>query len=542
MVRLVSYMRGILLSFIIFTTRVAIFISLVTYAISGSTVTAQRAFVVTAYYNILRQTMAVFFPQGVGQLAETLVSFKRIQTYMMYDEVEQEALPSSETTTTYLGLVPNSELDKSSSVTHKSTDNMRYIDSTESIPQTPNSQLSPPALLGTHITAKWDSTVPENTLDNVNIRVQPGTLVAVIGRVGAGKSSLIQAILRELPLNSGEIKVDGKISYASQEPWLFSASVRQNILFGLPMDKARYKEVVKRCALEKDFSLFEHGDKTIVGERGTSLSGGQKARVSLARACYRDASIYLLDDPLSAVDAHVGRHLFDQCMRIFLKGKTILLVTHQLQYLQNADQIIILDKGRVVDVGTYDSLRESGLDFAKMLTQNAEQSDDDDGDGDDGNSTDMEKRSRSGSKGSVHRRRISESSVESVEEKEKEATPKQVEEGRKEGTISWDVYRKYISAMGGCCAFFWLAVFCIATQVAASGGDYFLTYWTKKEGDRGNDTITPEQEDSRYIDIYFFSGLTVATVIITLSRSFLFFSVSDFGLFSIINRSWQFNF
>lgn len=523
-IRLVSYIRGILLSFIIFTTRVSIFISLVAYALSGQWVTAQKAFVVTAYYNILRQTMAVFFPQGIGQLAETLVSLKRIQQFMMYDEVDSQALPSSETTTTELA----TESDAAKPVI-KTAEKLRFIDSTESIAES-NSVLSHPALLGTNITARWNKKLPENTLDKVNIRVQPGSLVAVIGRVGAGKSSLIQAILKELPLTSGSIQLNGELSYASQEPWLFSASVRQNILFGLPMDKPRYREVVKRCALEKDFSLLEHGDKTIVGERGTSLSGGQKARVSLARACYREAAIYLLDDPLSAVDAHVGRHLFDQCMRTFLRGKTIILVTHQLQYLQNADQIIILDKGRVVDVGTYDSLRDSGLDFAKMLTQNAESGEED---GEGSSSTDMDRRSRSGSKtSSTRQRRTSDSSLESVEDKE--GTPKQVEEARREGSITWDVYKKYVGAMGGICAFFWLVVFFVTTQVAASGGDYFLTYWSRKEDDRGmreNQSAIPiletvEERQARYLDVYIFSGLTVATVIICLCRSFLFFTVS----------------
>lgn len=152
-----------------------------------------------------------------------------------------------------------------------------------------------------NVTARWDEDNSEETLDNVSLLVQPGTLVAIIGPVGSGKSSLIQAILGELKINSGTIDVNGVVSYASQEPWLFSGTVRSNILFGEPMDKERYNKVVRKCALERDFALFPHGDKTIVGERGVSLSGGQKARISLARACYRKAGIYLLDDPLSAV-------------------------------------------------------------------------------------------------------------------------------------------------------------------------------------------------------------------------------------------------
>lgn len=176
-------------------------------------------------------------------------------------------------------------------------------------------------------------------------------------------------------------------------------------------------------------------------------------------------------------------------------------------------------------MGTYESLRESGLDFAKMLTRNAE-----DNSEDEGHSTDMEKRSRSGSKGS-RKRHTSQSSVESVEEENGLAPPKQVEEKRKEGSVSWSVYSKYIKAMGGVCAFFWLAFFFITTQVAASAGDYFLTYWTNKEQVR--ETILEEDRESRNLDVYIFTGLAVATVLITLFRSFLFFSVGFyFFLFS----------
>lgn len=152
-------------------------------------------------------------------------------------------------------------------------------------------------------------------------------------------------ILQELPLIEGTLRVTGEISYASQEPWLFAGTVRQNILFGLPMDKQRYRTVVQKCALERDFTLLPYGDKTIVGDRGVSLSGGQRARINLARAVYKQADIYLLDDPLSAVDTHVGQELFKQCITGFLRHKIVILVTHQIQYLQEVNNILYLDDG-----------------------------------------------------------------------------------------------------------------------------------------------------------------------------------------------------
>lgn len=167
----------------------------------------------------------------------------------------------------------------------------------------------------------------------------------MLGPVGSGKTSLLHSMLQELPLSSGSLKINGEISYASQEPWLFAGSVRQNILFGLPMDKDRYKTVVKKCALQRDFSLLPYGDKTIVGDRGVSLSGGQRARINLARAVYKQADIYLLDDPLSAVDTHVGKQLFDDCINGYLRNKTVILITHQLQYLKDAANIVLIDDG-----------------------------------------------------------------------------------------------------------------------------------------------------------------------------------------------------
>lgn len=143
------------------------------------------------------------------------------------------------------------------------------------------------------------------------------------------------------------MNINGTISYASQEPWVFAATVRQNILFGAKYEKSRYQEVVRVCALVKDFEQFPNGDLSIVGDRGASLSGGQKARINLARAVYRDTDIYLLDDPLSAVDIHVSKQLYEDCICGYLRNKTRILVTHQVHYLKNADQIVILKNVRL---------------------------------------------------------------------------------------------------------------------------------------------------------------------------------------------------
>ena len=202
------------------------------------------------------------------------------------------------------------------------------------------------------------------------MKISRGELCALVGPVGAGKSSLLNLLLKELPLGVGSIRMlqyneddsksdetvssrryvtdnpDFSISYASQDPWLFVATVRENILFGQPYNKTRYQEVTKVCSLIRDFKQFPEGDMTIVGERGTALSGGQRARINLARAIYRQADLYLLDDPLSAVDSRVSRQLFKKCILDYLKGKTRILVTHQLQFLKEVDTIVMLDRVR----------------------------------------------------------------------------------------------------------------------------------------------------------------------------------------------------
>lgn len=239
-------------------------------------------------------------------------------------------------------------------------------------------------------------------------------------------------------------------------------------MFGQPYDRERYRQVVRKCALERDFALLPHGDRTVVGERGASLSGGQRARVGLARACYRKAAIYLLDDPLSAVDTHVSKHLFDQCLRDFLKEKTVILVTHQLQFLQYVDQIVILANGRVEAVGSYDNLRDRGLDFVEHLETAKEET----------GSESALSRSRSGSrKGLSQSRRSSIGSLYSLEEEALMENPMEVEEKRAEGSIGFGIYRKYFRAGGGYFAFIILSLFFIMAQLLASGGDYYINYW-----------------------------------------------------------------
>jgi ABC-type multidrug transport system fused ATPase/permease subunit len=206
-------------------------------------------------------------------------------------------------------------------------------------------------------------------LRDVTLRVPRGKLTTVVGAVGAGKSTLLAALLGELRLDAGKVilrtdagggEAASAVAYCSQQPWILNASVRDNILFGEPLDPVRYARILEACALAPDLAILPAGDETEIGERGVNLSGGQKARIALARAVYSACPLVLLDDVLSAVDAHVGRHLFDRALREQMAGRTIILVSHQLQFVARSDAVIVVEDGRVVQSGSYEALMTPG--------------------------------------------------------------------------------------------------------------------------------------------------------------------------------------
>lgn len=203
-----------------------------------------------------------------------------------------------------------------------------------------------PGIIFENVTASW-SKRSQSCINSLRLDVHGNQLIAITGSVAAGKTSMFLVILRELEIDSGELTVDGVVSYSSQEPWLFDATIRQNILFTESFDDERYQEVIRVCSLERDIRSFPAGDLTFVGESGACLSGGQKSRINLARAIYRKADIYLLDDPLAAVDSTVSKKMFKNCIKDFLKDKICLLITHQKQCIKAADRVIYFRDGKI---------------------------------------------------------------------------------------------------------------------------------------------------------------------------------------------------
>ncbi|KAK9689767.1 hypothetical protein RND81_09G079500 [Saponaria officinalis] len=213
----------------------------------------------------------------------------------------------------------------------------------------------------------WDTESGMLTLSNIDLEVKQKDKVAVCGPVGSGKSSLLYAILGEIPKMSGSVEVSGSIAYVSQSAWIQSGTILDNICYGKPMDKDRYENAIKACALDNDIKNFSHGDRTEIGQRGINLSGGQKQRIQLARAVYSDSDIYLLDDPFSAVDAHTAATLFNDCVLGALGNKTVILVTHQVEFLPQVDKILVMNKGQVTQSGNYEDLLEAGKTFEQLV-------------------------------------------------------------------------------------------------------------------------------------------------------------------------------
>ncbi|KAG0294343.1 hypothetical protein BGZ98_001806 [Dissophora globulifera] len=208
-------------------------------------------------------------------------------------------------------------------------------------------------------------------LQQVNLSIKSGSLVAIVGRVGQGKSSLLSALIGEMYKSHGYAKTVGRIAYVPQQSWILNATLRDNILFGLEYNQERYERIVAASGLEPDLAMLPAGDLTEIGERGINLSGGQKQRVSLARAAYNDADIYLLDDPLSALDAHVDQHLWNELIgpQGLLCNKTRVLVTHGIHHLQEVDQIILLKDGRIAESGHFEDMMMAGQTFCQLIKE-----------------------------------------------------------------------------------------------------------------------------------------------------------------------------
>ncbi|EGT53641.1 hypothetical protein CAEBREN_30570 [Caenorhabditis brenneri] len=293
-----------------------------TFVLSNS-LTPQTAFVSLTLFNQLRAPMAMV-AIVINQTVQTIVSNQRLKEFLVSEELDEKNIESSD-------------------------------DSQNAVK------------IG-NLTATWEKS-GRATLQDLELTAPRNFLIAIVGKVGSGKSSLLQAVLGEMEKLEGRIEVNGRIAYIPQQAWIQNMTLRDNITFGSPFDRIRYEKVLDACALNADIKVLPAGDQTEIGEKGINLSGGQKARVSLARAVYQNLDVYLLDDPLSAVDAHVGRHIFEKVIgpNGLLRDKTRILVTHGLTSTKFADEVLVMNDGRLIERGTFKALlKQRGIFFEFM--------------------------------------------------------------------------------------------------------------------------------------------------------------------------------
>ncbi|XP_059848901.1 ATP-binding cassette sub-family C member 12 [Hypanus sabinus] len=355
-----GYVQSVNSSLVPIVPTLATVLTFVVHTLLGYELTASVAFTVIAVFNVMKFTLAVV-PYSVKGFGEARVSLKRIRKILVMDL--PEVYVKTQQDSRYAVLMENASL------------SWRNVNESEEISEPVNKVSKRKNVVNNNKVneANVNGQVPEDnpktlmTLHNLSFSLEKGLLLGICGNVGSGKSSLISAVLGLMKLHHGTVAVNGSLAFVSQQAWIFHGTIRENILFGRVFNEERYKKMIEVCSLEQDLSMLPFGDLTEVGERGINLSGGQKQRISIARAVYSDQDIYLLDDPLSAVDAHVAKHIFEQCVKKALREKTVVLVTHQLQYLEHCDEILLLEDGKIKEKGKHETLMKENGHYANLI-------------------------------------------------------------------------------------------------------------------------------------------------------------------------------
>ncbi|XP_034519018.1 canalicular multispecific organic anion transporter 1 [Ailuropoda melanoleuca] len=485
-----------------------VLVSVITFSVytlvdSNNILDAEKAFTSITLFNMLRFPLSMF-PMVISTVLQASVSRDRLEQYLGGDDLDTSAIR--------------------------------------------HDRNSDKAVQFSEAFFTWDLD-SEATIQDVNLDIMPGQLVAVVGTVGSGKSSLMSAMLGEMENVHGHVTIKGTIAYVPQQSWIQNGTIKDNILFGSELDEKRYQQILEACALLQDLEVLPGGDLAEIGEKGINLSGGQKQRISLARATYQNSDIYVLDDPLSAVDAHVGRHIFNKVLgpNGLLKGKTRLLVTHSIHFLPQVDEIVVLGNGTILEKGSYSTLLAKKGPFAKILKtftkqtgpeEEATVNEDTEEEDDCGLMPSVEEipedvaaltmkrensfhRALSRRSNSRHRKSLRNSlktrNVKTVKEKEELVKGQKLikKEFIETGKVKFSIYLKYLRAIGWCSIFFIVFAYVI-NSVAYIGSNLWLSAWTNDSKTYNGSNYPASQRDLR-IGVYGALGLAQGAFVLMAS-------------------------
>ncbi|KAF7856926.1 hypothetical protein EAF04_009686 [Stromatinia cepivora] len=450
-------------------------IAFITYSLTDHGLSPARVFSSLALFNSLRLPLNLL-PMVIGQVIDAWSSTHRIQEYLLSEEQEDDAKPDHElegaialqgadftwertaTQDSDKSGPPGKKQTKAEIKVGKDAKNQEARDEKAAIaPQSNSSQNNEGTPLDDASTI-IEEREPFN-LQNMTFTIGRNELVAVIGGVGSGKSSLLAALAGDMRKTKGEMIMGADRAFCPQYAWIQNATVRDNILFGKDMNKSWYNKVIDACALRPDLDMLPNGDQTEIGERGITVSGGQKQRMNIARAIYFDADLILMDDPLSAVDAHVGRHIFDNAIMGLLKDKARILATHQLWVLNRCDRIIWMEEGKIQAIDTFSNLMNNYASFQQLMETTAVEEQHEP----EAEEEDVEEEKRS-------------------EKKKKHKAPGLMQaEERSAKSVSWAVYADYVRASGSLLNAPIILSLLLLSQGANIATSLWLSWWTSNK-------------------------------------------------------------
>jgi ABC-type multidrug transport system fused ATPase/permease subunit len=518
--KLLHYLIGRMLTFLTWSA-VPLTISITTfgtYAILGNKLDVASALTALALFEILRFPLFML-PSTINSMVEANVALNRINNFLT--SPEHKAVTPGSQHDVGAEIVDGSFVYENkrpeTSTQHGNLQFARSLSDAEWEMELLREQLAhaerklasvegrvaPPAFGGSNLLS----------LSRINLTVKKGEFVAIVGGVGCGKSSLLKALMGEIRKLSGDVSVCGSVSYSAQTAFIMNDTVKNNILFGKPDNNPElYNKAIRVCALEHDLDLLPHGDQTEIGEKGITLSGGQKTRIGMARALYHDADLFLLDDPLAAVDAHVGRQLFDQCIvdSMLSNDRSVVLVTNALQFLSHprVDRIVVLKDGESIESGSFNELNSNSSSQFRRLLDSLNESrtkrvDSREDLGDEPGTTKTKTKGSNPGDGLADQKKEKDRSP-------KEKAPLMKEEERETGVVSRKVYMSWARAAGG----LWIILFVLILYALAEGTKLLSNWWLTFWSEHGNETANSQM---RFLGVYAF--INIVAILFNVSSS-----------------------